>query len=688
METLLLVLLILAAILISSVIDQLVPRVSLPLVQIGLGVVIAFLSVSPIDIDIDPNLFLVLFIAPIIFDESKRIDKAVLWRERKPIISLAIGLVVVAALVVGFCVNLLIPSIPLAAAFALGAALGPTDAVAVSSLSQDSNISSRQKKVLEYESIINDASGIVSFQFALAAVVTSAFSLLDASISFVFAFAGGILIGVVLAYIFGFAIRKIRDLGLENTTFHVLFEVCIPFVIYMVANALGVSPILALVAAGLMNVMSPRTMGPAESRLNIVSNSVWQVITFALNGFVFVLLGMLLPGNMQAEWTIDTVSNYELIAYIFIITLVLTIVRFAWIFAMQYLEKRRFVKEGKLESARFGKEDWRHCGIMTFAGARGAITLALVLSLPILLSNGNAFPQRSLIIFLAAGVIILTLLMATFIVPLLAPSKENSPETQRMADAGTVVAILRTVIEELTARETPENRAATREVIRSYNQRISRIKEDSDDFDSEPNKELRLQTLQWEQEYTFDLIDRQEVDPIVGYLHLNRLARVQNLIKHKSENRWMLQQGLRHFKLILQSLFSSISAILPGSTKAAERAEQTEELTIKCQNYVIEKLQEEISNPETATEEASELLIEYQRTLITMRSSRFDKDKRISMTALTQLPKNRTEVERIGLQIELEQIQAMYEEGKLSRSAAKRMRENVSLMQIDLEDHI
>ena len=166
MEALVLALLMLAAILLSSVIDQLVPKISSPLIQIALGLLIALFAPSQIQINLDPDLFLVLFIAPLLFDEAKNIDKKALWANRSPVLSLAIGLVMVTALIVGFSVHWLEPSIPLAAAFALGAAIGPTDAIAVASLPKDANIAPRDKSILEAESILNDASGIVSFQFA------------------------------------------------------------------------------------------------------------------------------------------------------------------------------------------------------------------------------------------------------------------------------------------------------------------------------------------------------------------------------------------------------------------------------------------------------------------------------------------------------------------------------------------
>ncbi len=225
MEALVLALLMLAAVLLSSVIDQLVPKVSSPLIQIGLGLLIALFAPSQINITLDPDLFLVLFIAPLLFDEAKNVDKGALWKNRRPVLSLAIGLVVVTALIIGFAVEWLEPSIGLFAAFALGAALGPTDAVAVASLSKETDIAPRDKSILEGESLINDASGIVAFQFALAAATTGTFSLLNASLDFVVSFFGGIAIGLALGYLGNFLVRRVRSWGLENTTFHVLFEV-------------------------------------------------------------------------------------------------------------------------------------------------------------------------------------------------------------------------------------------------------------------------------------------------------------------------------------------------------------------------------------------------------------------------------------------------------------------------------
>ncbi len=670
MEALMLALLLLAAVLASSVIDQLVPKISSPLIQILLGLGIALLASTQIKIELDDKLFLVLFIAPLLYDEAKNIDKGSLWRNRRPVVSLAIGLVVATALIVGFAVNWLVPSISLFAAFALGAALGPTDAVAVASLSKETSISARSKSILEGESLINDASGIVSFQFAIAAAVTGTFSLIDATADFLFSFFGGILMGVALGYLGNFLVRKVRSWGLENTTFHVLFEVFTPFIVYLVANALHTSGILAVVAAGLVNVISPRIIGPSISRMNIVSTSVWRVLTFTLNGVVFVLLGTQLPLAFQGTWESTAVNNDVLIGYVLGLAFLIIAVRFLWILGVEWVHHRR-----DPESKRFGLENLRSSAIMTLGGPKGTITLAVAFTIP------YTVPQRDLMIFMACGVIVVTLLLATFVVPLLAPKKAPTDEDLRCDETEVNIEILRTVIEDLAARQTTENRAATQMVIHSYNDRIARIKS-RNDIEDKPNTALRLQAIHWEQELVIELIDSEDIYPIVGYQYLSRLARIENMLQHH-RGRWSVQNLVLRVRAILRSGWHRILAGLPG-VSVTERVQAVRDLQMQCAEHVVERLQEKLASPDSAepAEDVSTLLLEYQRSITAMRSAN------PSITALTNTVNKAADIERHGLRLELEQIQSRYEDGDLCRASYKRLRENVYLMQVDLEDNV
>ena len=687
METLTLVMLIFAAILASSIIDQVVPRVSSPLIQIGLGLLIALFASSQIRVTLDPELFLVLFIAPLLYEEAKSADKAALWHHKRPVLSLAIGLVVATTLAIGFAVHAVIPSIGLAAAFALGAALGPTDAVAVTSLSKQVNIPDRQGSILKGELLLNDASGIVSFQFAIAAAVTGSFSLLNATGNFFVEFLGGIAVGALLAYIGKFLVNKARSLGVENTTFHVLFEILIPLLVYSIADAVHVSGIIAVVVAGLINVISPHAIGPSISRMNIVSSSVWRVLTFALNGFVFVLLGTQLPQAMVHTWDDVTFSNFTLIGYVVALTLLLYVVRFAWVCASDWLYTRR---RGKKHSEKF-KLDLRKSLITTLAGAKGTITLSILFTIPYFM-DGARFPQRDLIIFLGCGVIVCTLLVATFIVPLIAPKKvSESEEAAREREAELKIDILRSVVEELTARQTPDTRRATRSVVSSYNDRIERIKEQHgfDEDEDEAYSDLRIRAIGWERECVKKLAEQDDIDSEIALKYLKRLKHIEELRKHSS-GRWSIQNiylvlrtFLRRAKGVVLRYVSHMSS---SPITAADQAAEMRKIQQKAGEFVIGRLNDMLADSDcnVPSEYVSKLLIEYQRTVAMLAAELAAP----SATVIMRASDKAEDVKRLGYLLELEQIQSRYEEGELTRGEAKRMRDNTNLMLMDVEDSV
>ena len=687
METLTLVMLIFAAILASSIIDQVVPRVSSPLIQIGLGLLIALFASSQIRVTLDPELFLVLFIAPLLYEEAKSADKAALWHHKRPVLSLAIGLVVATPLAIGFAVHAVIPSIGLAAAFALGAALGPTDAVAVTSLSKQVNIPDRQGSILKGELLLNDASGIVSFQFAIAAAVTGSFSLLNATGNFFVEFLGGIAVGALLAYIGKFLVNKARSLGVENTTFHVLFEILIPLLVYSIADAVHVSGIIAVVVAGLINVISPHAIGPSISRMNIVSSSVWRVLTFALNGFVFVLLGTQLPQAMVHTWDDVTFSNFTLIGYVVALTLLLYVVRFAWVCASDWLYTRR---RSKKHSEKF-KLDLRKSLITTLAGAKGTITLSILFTIPYFM-DGARFPQRDLIIFLGCGVIVCTLLVATFIVPLIAPKKvSESEEAAREREAELKIDILRSVVEELTARQTPDTRRATRSVVSSYNDRIERIKEQHgfDEDEDEAYSDLRIRAIGWERECVKKLAEQDDIDSEIALKYLKRLKHIEELRKHSS-GRWSIQ----NIYLVLRTFLRRVKGVVlryvahmaSSPITAADQAAEMRKIQQKAGERVIGRLNDMLADSDcnVPSEYVSELLIEYQRTVAMLAAELAAP----SATVIMRASDKAEDVKRLGYLLELEQIQSRYEEGELTRAEAKRMRDNTNLMLMDVEDSV
>lgn len=676
MAALELALVLLAVVLASAVLDQVIPRVSLPLIQIGCGIVVALLAHKQISITLNPELFLVLFIAPLLFHESREADKALLWKNRRSMLSYAIGLVVAIVLVVGFAVNALIPSIPLAAAFALGAALGPTDPIAVASISKQADIDARQQTTLQGESLLNDASGIVSFQFAVAAVVTGTFSAAEAIGEFLVEFFGALAVGIALGFVLVKIAEKVRGMGLENTTFHVSLELLTPFFAYLLGEALNVSGVILVVACGVTMSLVPRDLGPSASRMNIVSGSVWNVLTFALNGVVFVLLGTQLPQAFGGIWADEGINNLDLIIFIPVITALMHGMRFVWTLASDAIA---FHEAGEHRSI---DERVHSALVMTFAGSKGAITLAIMFSLPIYINTGTSvegFPQRDLLIFLASGVILTSLWLATFVVPLLAP-RVSDPSDTKARDYEATADILRAVIEELTARQTPENRAAIGPVIAQYTDRLERFKERKDLLD-EDDQELRAKVLEWEQEYVLQLIEADEVPPREGYQYISRAARIESMVRHGKNRRLALIRWWRRMRIVFRKYRNKWSGRKHGEGPQTS-GRIMRDIQVRTSEYVIERLEAEMAASPHQSEKISQLVSEYRRTVAMLRGPA------PSITAYTKSVETDLNATRMGLRIELEQIQQAYEDGRISRARAQKMREAVYLMQIDLEDYM
>lgn len=692
MQALALALVLLVTVLASAVLDQLLPRVSLPLIQIACGILVALLAHERIAITLNPELFLVLFIAPLLFHEAREADKTALWKNRSTMLSYAIGLVVAIVLGVGFVTHALIPSIPLAAAFALGAALGPTDPIAVASISQQADIPKRQQTTLQGESLLNDASGIVSFQLAVSATVTATVVsfegselfgeggagtfALEAIGHFLVEFFGALVIGIVFGYALAKFANKVRDMGLQNTTFHVSLEIVTPFVAYLLGEVVGVSGVILVVACGITMSLVPRDFGPSMSRMNIVSNSVWQVLTFALNGIVFVLLGTQLPQSFGDLWVEDGISNVDLIVYILAITLVMHGIRFLWTLAsdawgLRNCEERVSVGQ-RLRSA----------AIMTFAGSKGAITLAIMFTLPFFVVSEPVapFPQRDLLIFLSCGVILVSLLLATFVVPLLAPREREELTAVQERDLETKADILRRVIEELTARQTPENRKAYSQVIAQYTDRLERFKEKKD-LEDESDTELRLKVLEWEQEYVLDLIEQDEVSPVEGYQYVSRVARIESMLKRGKSRQIAFMKWQRRMRVTLRKRWNKFRKRQHGEGPQTS-GRIMRDIQVRTDLYVIDRLKREMAESDLQSEKISHLINEYERTVALLRGPA------PGITAITLNAEMDLDATRAGLRIELEQIQIAYEEKRLSRPAAQKMREAVYMMQLDLEDYV
>jgi monovalent cation/hydrogen antiporter len=416
MGTIGIVLFMLAAVVVSGIIVRAIPlAVPLPLVQIALGAAIA--GIAHQRVELDPQIFFLLFLPPLLFLDGWRIPKEGLLQDKGMILELALGLVVGTVVGMGFFIHWLIPPMPLPVAFALAAIVSPTDPVAVSTISSRFPIPKRVLRVLEGESLLNDASGLVCFRFAVAATITGSFSLPQATLTFIWVAVGGVIIGTLVTVVMLSAKGWVtRRLG-EDSGSQVLVSLLIPFTAYAAAENLGCSGILAAVAAGI-SMSYAELSGAALATTRMQRAAVWDTVQFALNGIVFVLLGQQLPAIFSAAVSAvqqsDQDSAWWLAVYVLAINLGLASLRFVWVWVSLQVAYGRATRRGTVARP---KPSLRLVAAMSVAGVRGAITLAGVLTLPFTLNDGTPFPVRDLTIFLAAGVIILSLTAASFLLP-------------------------------------------------------------------------------------------------------------------------------------------------------------------------------------------------------------------------------------------------------------------------------
>ncbi len=437
------ILLLLLAVVVSGWLAR-ITRIALPLVQIALGAVIVLITGE--SVTLDPALFFLLFLPPLLFLDGWRIPKEDLLRDRAIILELALGLVVFTVVGVGLLIHWLIPAMPMPVAFALAAILSPTDPIAVSAIAARAPIPKRMMHILEGESLLNDASGLVCMRFAVAAAVTGLFSVTDALATFAWVALAGIGVGVgltaAISLIKQFVSKKLgEDVGAQ-----IIISLLMPFAAYLVAEHLHASGILAAVAAGVTMSFTERS-GRALAQTRIRRTAVWDTVQFAANGVIFVLLGEQMPAILAgAKTVVVTTSHHEvwwLAIYVLVIFAALAAMRFAWVWVSLKLTLYKARRQGSTGP----KISWQLVLAISLAGVRGAITLAGILTLPLVLSDGSPFPARDLAIFLATGVIVVSLVTATVLLPRVLnglklppePSHQQEEDLSRVAAAAAAI---------------------------------------------------------------------------------------------------------------------------------------------------------------------------------------------------------------------------------------------------------
>ncbi|MCC8364893.1 Na+/H+ antiporter [Xenorhabdus sp. PB61.4] len=419
MEIFFTILILILVVSVSGVLTKVIPfRVPLPIVQIAMGALLAWPHFG-LHVTFDPELFLVLLIPPLLFVDGWKTPTREFFHHGREIVILVLVLVLVTVVGIGYLIYWLLPSIPLIAAFALAAVLSPTDAVALSSIVGKGRIPKNMMSVLEGEALMNDASGLVALKFAVAiAMGTMAFTVTGATFEFFKVAIGGLASGVAVTWLYSKSLRLMSRWSGDDPATQIMFMMLLPFASYMIAEHIGVSGILAAVAAG-MTISTAGVIRNAPLDMRLRADNVWGMLAFVFNGLVFIMLGLQLPGIWEtsvAQADLDPhVETWMLFAAVGIIYGALVLLRFCWLWLMKNTSKI-LMKKKPLE---FSTYTTRELLLASFAGVRGAITLAGALSVPLFLPDGDPFPARYQLIFISAGVILVSLFVGVIALPLL-----------------------------------------------------------------------------------------------------------------------------------------------------------------------------------------------------------------------------------------------------------------------------
>ncbi|SEE76221.1 sodium/proton antiporter, CPA1 family [Rhizobiales bacterium GAS191] len=422
MDIISVVLVMLLAVVAGSWLDRVSPvALPPPLVQIVLGAGIGL--TTDLRVNLNPDVFFLLFLPPMLFLDGWRIPKDGLLRDKGAILALAFGLVVFTVVGVGHLIHWMIPATSIPVAFALAAVLAPTDPIAVSAIAQRVPMPNRFLRILEGESLLNDASGLVSLRFAVAAALTGAFSPLDATATLLWLVSCGVLTGFVTTWTVAKAKNWVALRYGEETGAQILISLLMPFAAYIAAEHLGGSGILAAVTAGITMSYVEMT-GQALAVTRIRREAVWDMVRLALDGIIFVLLGEQLPAILKgAAQTVRESGHHDpkwLAIYVVAIVVALGSTRFAWVWTSAQFTLFRRANRGLASK----KPTLWLVAAVSASGVRGTVTLAGALSLP----DGTAFPTRDLAIFLAAGVIVVSQVLASIVLPALLKRMELPPE--------------------------------------------------------------------------------------------------------------------------------------------------------------------------------------------------------------------------------------------------------------------
>lgn len=669
-------------ILLSNVISHYLPAIPLSLIQIVLGLLTSLSG--QFEINLSQDWFLLIFIAPLLYTDGRRFPKGELWRMRVPILGNAILLVFLTTIVGGYLIYQIVPKIPLAEAFALAAILSPTDPIAVQSIAKRTKLPDSVLHLVSGESLINDASGLVAFRYALAAVLTGTFSLAAASGNFIYIGVIGIILGVVLSRLLDSIQELLLRNGVDDVVFHTAIQLVSPFLIYiLIEEVFHASGVIGVVAAGVTTQFGKTRSVEYRPELRVVSSTTWDVLNYLLNGFVFMLLGNVLPTAMRNVIEGDRFSTLQAVSFAFLTWIIILAIRTIWSYVYQIFPSKK--NKGKKKGA------VRYALLTGLSGVRGAVTMAGILSLPLRMPSGAVFPERDLVLFIASGVVIFSLLAAVITLPLVAPNagpivtrgssidevqedqEEKEELPQYLTDNEAYLIIVQTAISSLNEKRTPKNQRAAYELMLDYQnleRQISMEIRDDDQVEKALRQEAKLRqvAIAGERVAIERLYKNKQISATTYQDALYRVEQETNNTNRLTERpKLSIVLDIRKAKRFFHRFFrlkrsAQEDAVLVKEARLADR--EAAKAAIKALSRYVSS--EKVDNSKINRNTIYHLVIMYR--------NRIERLKGKSNFEFTEYQKQRSRLQIVALGAQRASVQSMLETGRITRKNAVKLR--------------
>ena len=651
MEFLVVMLIIALAVVLADVLSHFFPFLPAPIMQIGLGAAISCIPMAA-HFEIEHEFFHLLFIAPLAYYGGMETCRKQLWKNKWAILNFAVLLIVITGVAVGPIIHGFVPVVTLVASVALMAALGPTDHVAVDTVEKHSHIPHKLMELLKNESVFGEVTAIIFLQTCLGVAGGEHIHFGHITVEFVRLLLGGIAVGLVIGFAKLLIVRLLYTNGIKHTALHTLIGVVLPFFAYIFSEHIEVSGIVAIFVAGLISTLEFRKETSDTKRLEEGSEHVWGFLAYALDGFIFVMLGMYVPHIIEHMFSHHLgVSPGLVIAVIFIVMGAIMAVRFFW--SLLTLPKRTYKDDGISRS--------RAAALFTMSGARGAITWASVESIPVILANGLEFPHRELVMCIAMGVIIVSVIISYVVLPIIAPkhvSQEKQDELKQVQ-----MNIFTAVADALEAEATVKNKEESNLIAYRYRDRADDIQMTMR-RNSAVNDEINVlnrKIVDWKIENLENLekagkISKEEADYYIKAVDKDRRKKISRGVTGTAISGFFKSRKLA--KEADKVSHGKDDIFLRGSKANAE--------------YVLKKLNRmKVTDPSDVVDATIQ---KYQYYLSNIQHN-IDKNEGLPIDddILNQ-------VERRAIQIETGLIQDEYEKGNLSYSDSRNMKSDIAML--------